>query len=80
MSNQVSIDGFEAISPAVITSIIVIELAVGLTAGLCLTIWFSAMLMAGEKIATASGLGFAAQVDPTSGANTPVVVKYYISF
>ena len=40
MSNQVSIDGFEAISPAVITSIIVIELAVGLTAGLCLTILF----------------------------------------
>ena len=80
MSNQVSIDGFEAISPAVITSIIVIELAVGLTAGLCLTIWFSAMLMAGEKIATASGLGFAAQVDPTSGANTPVVSQILYLF
>ena len=71
MSTQVSIDDFEAISPAVITSIIVLEIAIGLTAGLCLTILFSAMLMAGEKIATASGLGFAAQVDPTSGANTP---------
>ena len=80
MSNQVSIDGFEAISLAVITSIIVIELAVGLTAGLCLTIWFSAMLMAGEKIATASGLGFAAQVDPTSGANTPVVSQILYLF
>ena len=80
MSNQVSIDGFEAISLAVITSIIVIELAVGLTAGLCLTIWFSAMLMAGEKIATASGLGFAAQVDPTSGAYTPVVSQILYLF
>lgn len=80
MSTQVSIDDFEAISPAVITSIIVLEIAIGLTAGLCLTILFSAMLMAGEKIATASGLGFAAQVDPTSGANTPVVSQILYLF
>ena len=54
-------------------SMIFIEIAIGLTAGLTLTIWFAAMLLAGEKIATSSGLGFASQIDPTSGANAPIV-------
>ena len=56
------------------------EIAVGLTAGLTLTIWFAAMLMAGEKIATSAGLGFAAQVDPMTGANTPVVSQVLYLF
>ena len=59
---------------------IFIEIAVGLTAGLTLTIWFAAMLMAGEKIATSAGLGFAAQVDPMTGANTPVVSQVLYLF
>ena len=42
-------------------TLIFIEIAVGLTAGLTPTIWFAAMLMAGEKIASSSGLGFAAR-------------------
>lgn len=53
--------------------VILSEIAIGLTAGLTLTILFSAVLLAGEKIATSSGLGFAAQMDPTSGGQTPVV-------
>lgn len=57
-----------------------IEIAIGLTAGLTLTIWFAAMLLAGEKIATSAGLGFAAQVDPTTGANTPVVSQILYLF
>ena len=61
-------------------TLIFIEIAVGLTAGLTLTIWFAAMLMAGEKIASSSGLGFAAQVDPTTGANTPVVSQILYLF
>ena len=52
---------------------IFIEIAIGLTAGLTLTILFAAMLLAGEKIATSSGLGFAQQIDPTSGARAPIV-------
>ena len=59
---------------------IFIEIAIGLTAGLILTIWFAAMLLAGEKIATSAGLGFAAQVDPTTGANTPVVSQILYLF
>ena len=61
-------------------TLIFIEIAVGLTAGLTLTIWIAAMLMAGEKIASSSGLGFAAQVDPTTGANTPVVSQILYLF
>jgi flagellar biosynthetic protein FliR len=60
--------------------LIFIEIAIGLTAGLTLTIWFTAMLLAGEKIASSSGLGYAAQVDPTTGANTPVVSQILYLF
>ena len=48
-----------------------IEIAVGLAAGLTLTIWFAAVLLAGEKIASSAGLGYAAQVDPSTGGQTP---------
>ena len=57
-----------------------IEIAIGLTVGLTLTIWFSAILLAGEKIATAAGLGYAAQIDPSTGANTPVVSQILYLF
>ena len=43
--------------------VILTELAIGIGAGLILTIWFSSALLAGEKIATSSGLSFAAQID-----------------
>ena len=61
-------------------AMIFIEIAIGLTAGLTLAIWFAAMLLAGEKIASSSGLGYAAQVDPTTGANTPVVSQILYLF
>ena len=63
---------FEALS---IFRVIIVELTIGIAAGLILTIWFSAALLAGEKIASSAGLGFAAQVDPDSGGQTPVVSK-----
>lgn len=60
--------------------IIMAEAAVGLTAGLTLTVWFSAALLAGEKIATSAGLGFAAQLDPQTGAQSPVVSQLLYLF
>ena len=60
--------------------VIMAEVAVGLTAGLTLTVWFSAALLAGEKIATSAGLGFAAQLDPQTGAQTPVVSQMLYLF
>ena len=56
------------------------EIIIGLSAGLILTIWFSAILLAGEKVATSSGLSFAAQVDPSTGGQTPVVSQIFYLF
>ena len=60
--------------------VILTELAIGISSGLILTIWFSAALLAGEKIASSAGLGFAAQIDPDSGGQTPVVMKSFSLF
>jgi len=60
--------------------VILSEIAIGLSAGLTLTVLFSAVLLAGEKIATSSGLGFAAQMDPNSGGQTPVVSQMLYLF
>ena len=49
------------------------EIAIGLSAGLILTIIFASVSLAGEKIAAASGLSMAQQIDPTSGSSSPVV-------
>ena len=37
-------------------------------------------MLAGEKIAASAGLGFAAQIDPDSGGQTPVVSKTFSLF
>ena len=60
--------------------VILTELAIGISSGLILTIWFSAALLAGEKIASSAGLGFAAQIDPDTGGQTPVVSKTFSLF
>ena len=67
-----------SIDPAVISTaagvmMMLVEVAIGLTAGLVLSILFSSVMLAGEKIAASAGLGFAAQVDPQTGGQTPVV-------
>ena len=41
--------------------------------GLFLSILFASVALAGEKIAASGGLGFAAQVDPNTGGQTPVI-------
>ena len=63
-----------------VSSIIFVEIAVGLAAGLTLSIWFAAVLLAGEKIASTSGLSYAAQIDPATGAQTPVVSQILYMF
>jgi len=54
-------------------SIVIIEALIGLAFGLTLTIWFSAAALAGEKIASTTGLGFSQMVDPETGGQTPVI-------
>lgn len=53
------------------------ELALGLVAGLVLTILFSAAALAGDRIAATAGLGFAAQFDAAAGGQTPVVAQIF---
>lgn len=57
--------------------VVLTELAIGLTAGLILTILFGAAAVAGDRIASTAGLGFAAQFDPASGGQTPVVATIF---
>ena len=56
------------------------EISLGLSAGLVLTILFSAATIAGEQIATTAGLSFAAQVDPNTGASSPVLAQIFMLF
>lgn len=76
----VPVPAVDSYSEMQVLGVIITELFVGLSAGLIITIWFSAASLAGEKIATAAGLGFAAQIDPSTGAQTPVVSKMLSMF
>ena len=76
----VEVPDWQAFAGLNVLQVILTELAIGISSGLILTIWFSAVLLAGEKIASSAGLGFAAQIDPDSGGQTPVVSKTFSLF
>jgi len=78
--NNVTVPDWQSFDALIGIQVIMTELAIGIGAGLVLTIWFSAVLLAGEKIAASAGLGFAAQIDPDSGGQTPVVSKTFSLF
>lgn len=69
--------GAEALARLSAVPMIMAELALGLTAGLVLTILFAAAGLAGDRIANAAGLGFAMQFDPSAGAQSPVVAQIF---
>ncbi|HEY0115862.1 MAG TPA: flagellar biosynthetic protein FliR [Allosphingosinicella sp.] len=62
-----SIDGFMLVAG---------EVLVGLAIGFAVQIGFAAATIAGEVIGNAMGLGFAAMVDPATGAANPVVAQF----
>ena len=72
---MVDVPPIETLDQMKLIGVIVTEIAIGVSAGLILTIWFSAAMLAGEKIATSAGLGYAAQMYPDSGGQTPIVSK-----
>ena len=71
--NKINIPDIEALAGFKLVILILIELIIGITGGLLLTIFFSASNLAGEKIAASTGLAFAGLLDPESGAQTPVI-------
>ena len=56
------------------------ELVIGLAAGLTLQILFAAAVTAGDRIANTAGLGLAAQVDPATGTQSPVIGQFFTLF
>jgi len=78
--SNVTVPSLQSFDQMMGVQVVLTELAIGISVGLTLTIWFSAALLAGEKIAGTSGLGFAAQMDPDSGGQTPVVSKMFSLF
>lgn len=56
------------------------ELLIGLVAGLTLTVLFGAASIAGDRIASTAGLGFAAQFDASSGGQTPIIASIFSLF
>jgi flagellar biosynthesis protein FliR len=77
VSANVTAPDAEALARLSAIPMILAELALGLTAGLVLTICFAAAAMAGDRIANAAGLGFAMQVDPSAGGQSPVVAQIF---
>ena len=73
---NIDIPDSQLIGTATGVMIIVKEISIGLAAGLIMTIWFSAAALAGEKIASTAGLGFAAQMDPASARRHPWSVRF----
>ena len=71
--DKVDLPNIESLAGFPLFSIILVELIIGVTSGLLLTILFSASNLAGEKIAASTGLSFAGLIDPESGAQTPVL-------
>lgn len=71
---------YDILMSAEIIPIIFQEVMLGLTCGMILNICFSAVILAGEKIATTSGLAFASQVDPVNGAQSPVISQIFSLF
>ena len=77
---SVSVPNFENLPFLALIRVMGVEVAIGLTGGIILSILFASVALAGEKIAASGGLGFAAQVDPNSGGQTPVVSQFLTLF
>ena len=80
LMSRVAVPPIEALTMLSLLSIVAQELAIGLTAGLLLTIMFAAVALAGEKIAATAGLSFAFQIDPNSGGQMPLIGQIFTLF
>ena len=77
---QIKFPDLDQIVGANLIPIIFQEVFIGLACGMVLNICFSSVILAGEKIASTSGLALAAQIDPTSGAQSPVISQIFQLF
>ena len=63
-----------------IVTLVTQEILIGLCAGMMMSILFSSVALAGEKISSTSGLSFATQIDPNAGGTTPAVSQILTMF
>lgn len=77
---RVAVPTIDTLTTFRVLPIIAQEIAIGLSAGLLLTILFAAVALAGEKIAGTAGLSFAFQIDPNSGGQMPLVSQVFTLF
>ncbi|TCP61390.1 flagellar biosynthetic protein FliR [Rhodovulum bhavnagarense] len=63
-----------------VVPLVVVEICIGAAAGTLLSVIFGAAAIAGDRIANTAGLGFASQIDPAAGTNTPVVSQIFTIF
>ena len=68
---------FEPLSPQGIL-LVIQQIAIGVVMGLILQIVFSALIMAGQTMATTMGLGFASSVDPQNGVQVTMLGQLYL--
>jgi len=54
------------------------QIMIGAATGFILQMVFAALIIAGESIAMAMGLGFASMVDPTNGVTVPVISQFFV--
>lgn len=54
------------------------QVLIGLAMGFVLRLVFSALVVAGQAVATGMGLGFASTIDPQNGVQVPVVSQFYL--
>lgn len=80
LMGRVVVPPIEPLTTLSVLHIVAQELAIGLSAGLLLTISFAAVALAGEKIASTAGLSFAFQIDPNSGGQMPLIGQLFTLF
>lgn len=77
VTTAANLPGTVALTQLQAIPMIITEVAIGLSAGMVMTVIFGAAAMAGDQISNAAGLGFAAQFDPTAGSQSPVVAQIF---
>ncbi|MCB1671981.1 MAG: flagellar biosynthetic protein FliR [Gammaproteobacteria bacterium] len=77
---QPSLPYLEPIEPlsAIGFLLILQQLGIGIVMGLIMQIVMSALVMAGQAIATTMGLGFASSVDPQNGVQVTMLGQFYL--
>lgn len=70
-------DAIEPFSPRGVL-VILQQVSIGIVMGLILQIVFSALIMAGQAMATTMGLGFASSVDPQNGVQVTMLGQLYL--